>query len=177
MPPTISPPGADEYAEFHKGYMAAVAGERDAVAVLDRQQHVIEAMRSLTAEQAGHRYAAGKWTVREVIGHLADSERITSYRLLRIARGDQTPLPGFDEQTYAAVSNADRRELDDLVNELTAVRKATLLLVRSLDEAALTRRGTVNAWSLTPRAIAFITAGHFQHHRNVLHDRYGLSLG
>jgi hypothetical protein len=176
MPSTIAPPQADEYADFHKGYMAAVAGEPDAVAVLERQQQVIEAMRGLSTDQAGYRYEEGKWSVREVIGHLIDAERITTYRLLCIARGDQTQFPGFDEQSYAAISNAERRPLVDLIDELAAVRKATVCLVRSLDEESLARRGNVNAWTLTPRSIAYITAGHFQHHVGVLRERYALAL-
>ena len=169
-------PAPDEYAEFHKGYIAAVAHESDAISVLERQQQAIAALRLLTPEQAGHRYAAGKWSVRAVIGHLSDSERVLSYRLLRIARNDATALPGFDENTVAAHSNADERALADLVDELSAVRASTLALARSLDEAALVRRGNVRDWSLTARAVAFIIAGHFEHHRNVLGDRYGVVL-
>ena len=173
---TIAQPGPDEYADFHKGYMAAVAGESDAIAVLARQERVIEALRELTPEQAGYRYADGKWTVRDIIGHLSDGERIVAYRLLRIARGDTTPLAGFDEQSYAASANANARTLGDLVDELSVLRTATLALVRSLDESALDRRGTVNDWSLSVRALAFIIAGHFQHHVNVLGQRYGVEL-
>jgi hypothetical protein len=169
---SILPPGADEYAEFHHGYMARVAGEVDAIAVLDRQRAAIEAFRQLTHEQAGFRYQPDKWSVREIIGHLSDAERVFAYRLLCIARGDTTPLPGYNEQTYAASSNADRRTLNDLVDELASVRAATLTLVRSLDEGVLSTRGTVNDWTLSVRALAFITAGHFAHHLAVLRERY-----
>lgn len=177
MPMTISPPGADEYAEFHKGYMAAMAGETDAIAVLERQQPIIEAFRRLTADQAGYRYAEGKWTVREILGHLADAERVFSYRLLRLGRADQTPLPGFDERAYAATSNADLRPLGDLVDELAAVRLSTIALARSLDDSALANRGLVNHATLSARAVAFIIPGHFQHHLDVLRDRYAITPG
>lgn len=173
---TIPPPGTDEYGEFHRGYMAQMSGEPDAIVCLDRQRKTIEAMRQLTADEAGHRYADGKWTVREMIGHLSDAERVFSYRLMSIARGEKAALPGFDEQSYAAASNADRRPLNDLVDELALVRNGTLALVRSLDEAVLENRGTVNQWSLSVRAIAFITAGHFAHHLDVLRERYGVDL-
>jgi hypothetical protein len=176
MPPTISPPATDEYAEFHQGYMAAMAGERDAIEVLERQWELIEALRRLTREQAHHRYAEGKWSVAAVIGHVSDAERVLAYRLLRIARGDETPLPGFDEKIFAANSNADTRSLDDLLNELAAVRASTLTLVRSLGSEALTRRGVVNHWTLSVRALAFIIAGHFQHHLNVLRERYSVTV-
>jgi hypothetical protein len=176
MPSRVSRPHNNEYAEFHNGYIAATGDEADGLALLDRQQATIENMRRLTAEQTAHRYEVGKWNVKEIIGHVTDAERVLAYRLLRIARGDSTPLPGFDEKVIAAGSNADRRELADLVNELAAVRVSTLTLVRSLDEASLARRGTVNEWSLTTRGLVFITAGHFQHHINVLRDRYGIEI-
>ena len=173
---TISPPAPDEYADFHTGYIAAVAHEVDAIAALERQQSTIDALRSLTEQQASHRYGEGKWSVREVIGHLADTERVLSYRLMRIARGDQTPLPRFDEKTVAANSNADSRALSDLVDEPALVRASTLALAKSLDDTAVARRGVVGEWTLTARALAFIIAGHFEHHVNVLRDRYGVAL-
>jgi hypothetical protein len=172
----IAPPGVDEYAEFHRGYMAAVADESDALSVLERQRPLIEQLGRLTPEQAAFRYADGKWSVRELAGHLGDAERVLAYRLLRIARGDQTPLPGFDENAFVAGSNADRRPLTELAAELAAIRTSTLALVRSLDDDALVRRGTVNNWTLSTRALAFIIAGHFQHHVNILRDRYAISL-
>jgi hypothetical protein len=156
--------------------MAAVAGEPDAIAVLERQQRRIETLRTLSELQAGHCYAPGKWTVREIIGHLSDSERILSYRLLCIARGETAALPGFDEQAYAARSNADHRTLGDLVTELALLRRTTLALVRSLDDEMLTARGTVNNWTLSVRALAFIIAGHFHHHANVLAERYAVEI-
>jgi hypothetical protein len=173
---TIAFPEPDEYADFHRGYIAAVTGERDALPVLERQRALIDAFGRLSPQQAGHRYAEGKWSVREIVGHLSDAERILSYRLLCIARGDQTPLPGFDEEAYGAQSNADRRTLGDLVEELAVVRQSTLVLARSLDESFLTRRGTVRNWTLSVRALAFIIAGHFEHHVHMLRDRYGIVL-
>lgn len=172
----ISPPAADEYADFHKGYLAAVRHETDGLVALERQQPAIEAIGRLTPEQAAHRYAEGKWNVKELVGHMADAERVMSYRLLRIARGDTTPLPGFDEKAFVAGSRADRRELSDLAAELASVRAATLTLVRSLDEQALGHRGVVNDWSLTARGLVFIIAGHVQHHLNILRERYSIEL-
>ena len=173
---TITFPEVNEYADFHRDYMAAIAGEPDALPVLERQRAVIEALGRLSPQQAGHRYADGKWSVREIIGHLSDAERILSYRLLCIARGDPTPLPGFDEEAYGAQTNADRRTLGDLVGELAAVRVSTLALVRGLDDSFLTRQGIVKNWTLSVRALAFVIAGHFEHHMRILRDRYGLVL-
>jgi len=176
MPLTIAPPETDEYAEFHKGYIAAVAHETDGLALLTRQVHAIEKFRALTDEETARRYAAGKWNTKELIGHLADGERVLSYRLLRIARGDQTPLAGFDENTYVAAAKSDARDLAELVDELAAVRAATILLVKSLDDTALARRGVANNWTLSARGLVFIIAGHFQHHVNILRDRYGITV-
>lgn len=173
---TITQPASDEYAEFHRGYLAAVADEPDGLATLERQQAIIQRLRQLTPEQSAYRYAEGKWSVKELIGHLSDAERVMSYRLLRIARGDETPLPGFDEKIYVPASNAENRALADLVTELAAVRASTLALVRSLDDTALTRRGVVNNWTLSVRGLAFIIAGHLQHHVNVLRERYGVEV-
>jgi hypothetical protein len=173
---TISPPAKDEYADFHTGYIAAVAHEVDAAGALERQRSAIDAMRRLDEQQASHRYAPEKWSVRAIIGHLADTERVLSYRLMRIARGDQTPLPRFDEKVVAEHSNADTRSAADLAEELSLIRASTLALVRSLDETAVNRRGVVGDWRLSVRAIAYIIAGHFEHHLNVLRDRYGVDL-
>lgn len=173
-PIAITPPAPDEYAEFHRGYIACVANEPDGIAVLERQRVAIERLGRLTPQQSAHRYAEGKWSVKEMIGHLADAERVLSYRLLRIARGDATPLPGFDEKAYVAASNADNRELAHLAGELAAVRASTLALVRSIEPEMLPRRGTVNNWSLSARALVFIIAGHFAHHMNVLREKYGV---
>lgn len=171
---TIPPPSPDEYADFHTGYIAAVAHEVDGIAALERQQATIDRFRTLTEQQAGHRYADGKWTVREILGHLIDTERVLSYRVMRIARGDQTPLPRFDEKTVAKHSNADSRSVESLVTELSLVRASTLALATSLEEAAVERRGTVGDWTLSVRALVFIIAGHFEHHLNILRDRYGI---
>jgi uncharacterized damage-inducible protein DinB len=173
---TIAFPETDEYADFHRGYLAAVSGEPDAIRLLERQRAVIDALGRLSLEQAGHRYAEGKWSVREIIGHLSDAERVFSYRVLCLARGDQTPLPGFDEVAYGAETNADRRTLGDLVEELAVVRQSTLALLRSLDESFLTRRGTVRNWTMSVRALTWVIAGHFEHHVHVLRERYGIGL-
>jgi uncharacterized damage-inducible protein DinB len=172
----IAPPTADQYPEFFKTYIGHVAHEADLATALERQQAVIAALGRLPADRAAFRYAEAKWSVKEAIGHITDAERIFSYRLLRIARGDETPLPAFDENKYALSSQADRRELADLVQELAAVRESSLALVRSLDEQALGNRGTVRAGDITARAQAFVIAGHFAHHARILKERYGLAL-
>lgn len=176
MAQTVSRPGEGELAEFHRGYLAAIPDATDAVALLERQRPIIDALAALPPESAAHRYADGKWSVREVIGHLSDAERVFAYRLLRIARGDETPLPGFDEQKYVPTSGAEARDVRDLAAELAAIRTSTLMLIRSLPEPALLARGVVNGWPVSARGVAFVVAGHFQHHVAILRERYGLSI-
>ncbi len=176
MATTIARPKADEYPPFFAGYIATIANESDGLTALQAQQPIIAALGRLEPTAASHRYAEGKWTVKEVIGHMTDAERIFSYRLLRIARADRTPLPAFDENAYAQVSNAGRRAVSDLAQEMAAVRHASIALVQSLDDAMLANWGTVRAGEMTARAQVFIMSGHFAHHAKLLKERYGVDL-
>lgn len=126
----------------------------------------------ITEEQGDFRYAEGKWSIKTVLQHIIDTERIFSYRALAIARGEITPLPGYDENLYAAASEADSRSMDDLVDELFSVRNATMLLFNSLTEEALNRVGTANGASISVMALGFIIIGHEIHHMNVVKERY-----
>lgn len=165
-------PEADEYAPFYAGYVARVP-EGDVVEVLERQlDDVVRFFGEISAASEGHRYAPGKWSVREVVGHLADTERIMTYRALRIARGDATPLAGFDENAYIPPAGFDGRPLASLAEEWAAVRRATLPLFRHLDAEAWTRRGTANDNAVSVRALAHIIAGHTEHHLEILRTRY-----
>lgn len=173
--PLSSRPGADEYNPYYTGYVARVREGEDVVDALgDGFGEVLATVGPLTEEQAGHRYAAGKWSIREVIGHLADTERIMAYRALRVARGDSTPLPGFDENLYVANAGADRRPMRELLADLAAVRQATLTLVAGIvdDPDAWARRGVANDFTITPRALVHIIVGHQRHHLAVLRERY-----
>jgi uncharacterized damage-inducible protein DinB len=128
----------------------------------------------LTEAQAMHRYAEGKWSVKEVIGHLADAERVFAYRALCIARGDQAALPGFDENSYVVNAQSDRRPFWEIVEELRAVRAATLALLHGFDPAAGERVGNANGRPVSVRALVWIIAGHELHHLGVLRERYGI---
>lgn len=172
MPARIARPDDREVPTFHRGYLAAIADEPDALEVLGAQLPRIRAFGALPAAALDHRYAEDKWTVREVLGHLVDGERVLAYRLLCTARGETAPLPTFDERAYAARSNAGRRGIADLVAEAAAVRESTIALARSLDDGDLDAQGRVGDWIMTPRLCAFIVAGHWQHHANVLQQRY-----
>jgi uncharacterized damage-inducible protein DinB len=118
------------------------------------------------------RYAPGKWSVKEILGHLNDTERIFAYRALRISRGDQTPLAGFEQDDYVRNGPFARHPLEDLIEDYIAVRRATISLFRNLDEAAWTRRGVASENEVTVRALAYMIAGHELHHRRILEEKY-----
>lgn len=171
-----SRPEATEYAPFYAGYVSMVP-ESEVLPVLERQvAEVRELARSVPTERETFRYAPGKWSVREVLGHVCDAERIFAYRTLSIARGETQSLPGFDENLFAAHAGADRVPLAELVEELAAVRGANLLLLRRLDPEAWTRVGIAFGNPVSVRALAFIMAGHLRHHLRVLADRYGVAI-
>src|ERR1700760_1506374 len=159
-------PEASEYAPYFERYVSLVQGE-DVVASLEAQRlHTMQMLSARSEREGNYRYAPDKWSVKEVVGHLSDSERIFSYRALRIARGDQTALPGFEQDDYVKNGNFAEQSLADLVQEYGLVRTATLALLRSLSAEAWGRRGTASNNPVTTRALAFIIAGHELHHRD-----------
>lgn len=171
----LAAPHSDEYHPFYAGYVARVANLLSlADALVAQRARVIDWLSPLSEQQALHRYAPGKWSVKEMVGHLADAERIHSYRLLRIARGDETPLPGFEEDDYVRAAGSDQRPFMDLLNDWAAARTSTVALVASMPDDVWERRGTANDSTLSARAIAYIIVGHVDHHLGVLAERYGL---
>lgn len=172
MPHRSGRPAPTEYAAYYADYVAEVAGE-DALPCLEEEGRVTAALLATIPEaRAGHRYAPDKWSVRQLVLHLADTERVFAHRALVFARGDGTPQPGFDENAYAVASAADSRTLAEVAHELAAVRRATLALLGGLAPEAWGRRGSANGAEFTVRAVAFIIAGHERHHREVLRQRY-----
>ena len=169
----VGRPDLSEYAPFYAGYIERVT-EEPLVALEHQRDTTAALLRRIPASSSGHRYAEGKWTVRDLIGHMADAERIMSYRALRIARGDGTPLPGFDENAYAKVAGADARGWNDLVQDLAVVRAATLALFRSFNGDAWRRAGVANGATISVRALGHIIVGHERHHLHILQSRYGL---
>lgn len=169
-------PGADEYAPFYAGYVARVP-ESDALAVLRAQAEELRRLAgAVAADRETHRYAEGKWSVREVFGHLGDAERVFGYRAFCIGRGEKKPLPGFDERAYVAAAGADRVPLAELLAELLALRAANLAFLERFDPAAWGQVGNANDTPVTTRALAFILAGHVRHHLAILGERYGLAV-
>lgn len=172
--PPLPRPAADEFAPFYGTYVSKVP-EGDVARYLETQLRETRSLLATIPEGRGnHRYAEGKWSIKEVIGHMCDAERIFAYRVLRFARADQTPLSSFDENTYAVAGQFDKRTMASLVDEFAQVRDATLALVRTLDEAAGARRGTASGKEVSVRALVYIIAGHVTHHVGVLRERYAV---
>ena len=165
-------PQSGEYAPYYDRYISLVPGN-DILAALDEQRRQMLLLLSGRTEADGDlRYAPDKWSLKEVVGHLNDTERIMSYRALRIARGDATPIEGFEQDDYVRNAPFARRPLEDLIEDYIAVRRATVSLFRNLDEPAWSRRGLANKNEVTVRALAYIIAGHELHHRRILEEKY-----
>jgi uncharacterized damage-inducible protein DinB len=168
----IARPQPGEYSPYYQRYISLVAGN-DILANLDEQRRQMILLLSGRSEADGDlRYAPGKWSAKEVLGHVNDAERIFAYRALRIARNDSTPLEGFEQDDYVRNGPFGQRPLADLIEDFIAVRRATLSLLRNLDEAAWSRRGMANKNEVTVRALAYIVAGHELHHRGILEEKY-----
>jgi hypothetical protein len=171
---SIPRPRPDESAPFYHGYIARVPNE-NLGAQLDQQLNELERLLGrVTDSQALYRYAEGKWSIKQILGHLGDTERIFGYRLLRIARGDATPLAGFDENAYVPAGSFDQRPVATLMAELRAVRLSTVALIEGLPEESWTRGGQANGMPISARALAYIIVGHTAHHLAVLRDLYGV---
>ena len=168
----ISRPEPGEYPPFYGTYISKVTAPDLARALEAQLASTTSLLAGLSEQQAAFRYAPGKWSLREVIGHVADAERIFSYRLLCIARGDTTPLPGFDENTYVPAGEFERRPLAAVAAEFGAIRMATLALLEGLTPEALARMGTASGRPISARALGFIVAGHEIHHLGVIRERY-----
>jgi hypothetical protein len=173
VPSRTGRPRPGEYADYATTDIAAVPGDDAIDALVWLNEHTPASFRAL-AEPAerGLTYAPGKWTLKEVLGHLIDDERIFTYRLLCVARGEDAELSGFDENRYTAHGEFERRPLEDLLAEYVGVRAATLLLLRGLPPEAWARRGRVNGYECSVRGLAFHIAGHELHHDRVLRERY-----
>ena len=168
----ITRPVGGEYAPYYEKYIALVP-EGDIVATLGQQlETTLELLEGIDESQANKRYAADKWSIKEVVGHLIDSERVFVYRAMRFARNDQTPLPGFEQDDYVRHAKFDDRQLAYLAQEFEYVRRGTIQLFKSLSDEAWARRGTANDNEVSVRALAYIMAGHEAHHVQVLKTKY-----
>ena len=165
-------PETNEFATYYNTYISLIDGD-GVMPILDAQSAELRTVFSDVSEEKGaFAYAPGKWTLKEAISHLIDGERIFAYRVLRISRGDETPIEGFEQDGYIENSNANNRPFADLLDEFDLQRKANLLMLNNLDEAGSLRMGTASNSPISARALTYIMAGHVKHHINVLRERY-----
>jgi hypothetical protein len=169
-------PSETEYAAYYGTYVSLVP-EGDAAAALEAQPAQLRQLAGARdSNSETYRYAPGKWSIREVIGHVIDAERVFGYRAFSIGRGEQQPLARFDQDAYLAAAGFDQRPLSDLVNEFGVVREANLLAFRHFTDADWDRTGTVSGNPMSVRAIAFIMTGHVRHHVRIIQEQYGIRV-
>lgn len=165
-------PEPGEYAPYYQRYIDLVKGDNP-IKALENQIIAMQAFLSeIPEDKENYRYAPGKWSIKEIIGHLIDTERIFGYRALSFARKEKTPLPSFEENDYVAAANFEKRSFYNLVHEYNLVRESHLALFKSFDEQALSQVGNANGNNMTVRAIIFTIAGHELHHLQVIRERY-----
>lgn len=165
-------PAKNEHIEYYSSYIDEVS-DGDIVARLEQQlPETLAFLRSIPESMHDHRYAPGKWSIREIVGHLSDGERVFQYRAWRFSRADTTPVPGFEENDYVANGPFSRVSMSDLISEFESLRKATVKMFSAMDADAMERRGTANDAEISVRAIAWILAGHVDHHQRIIRERY-----
>jgi len=165
-------PETNEFDPYYNTYISLIEGD-NALPALDTQPAELRAIISDLPEEKGtFAYADGKWTIKELLSHLIDAERMFAYRMLRISRGDKTPIEGFEQDGYIENSNANNRSFADLIEEFDLQRRSNMLFVNNLSDEAASRVGTANERSISVRALAYIMAGHVRHHVGILKERY-----
>jgi uncharacterized damage-inducible protein DinB len=165
-------PASGEYAPYYERYISLVP-DGEIISILTEQLQATQSLlEGINESKADHSYAPDKWSIKEVVGHMIDTERIFAYRALRIARNDQTPLSGFEQDDYVRHGGFRERALADLAEEFECVRRSTVHLLKSLKDEALNRRGLASDNEVSVRALAYIIAGHERHHSNVLREKY-----
>jgi hypothetical protein len=169
---TIQRPLADEHAPYYGKYIARVPDGDLVLLLRDQLMDTVALLRGVSPDRADFAYGPGKWSIKEVVGHMIDVERVMSYRALRFARNDATELPGFDENSWAVAAGSASRTLGDLLEEFQVVRSATIHLAKHLSADALARRGSANGQQVSVRALFYIIAGHERHHAELLRERY-----
>ncbi len=165
-------PEPDEYAEFYSIYIKLIPHDNVIKLLEDGRDQLQSLIKSLPEEKGNYSYADGKWSIKEVLGHMADVERVHSYRLFCFSRGETQSLPGFEQDDYVKAADYNKRSLKSLAEELLLLRNANLSLFKSFDEESLMRKGKANNYDFTVRALMFIIAGHELHHMKILKERY-----
>ncbi len=169
---TVENLNTNEYNLFYQTYIDACGNFKLVEGLINNLEKTLELFNSIPSEKHEYRYDDGKWTIKELIHHLIDSERVFAYRALRIAREDKTNLPGYGHNDYVPVSRANKRSYIDLIEEFEALRKSSISLFKSFDETMLQNVGTANNEIISVRAIGFIMVGHYNHHMNIIRERY-----
>lgn len=163
----------DEYAPYQEAYIHLVNSEYTLAEELEVSVHnFIHFVREIPMDKYDYRYAEGKWTIKDIIQHLIDSERVFAYRALRFSRNDATPLPGFEENSYADNAHANNRSINDLLTEMSALRHANIMMFKSFTEEALMRKCTASGYTVSVRAFGFLIIGHQNHHMKIFKERY-----
>ena len=169
---TISKPDASEYSPYYDQYVQLVKDDDLLIALKNAANNLMEVVRAIPEEKADYRYEPGKWSIKEVLAHLNDAERVFAYRALRFARNDKTELAGFDENLWVPQSNAMSRSLKDIISEHEYIRQSSLSLFESMSEEMSLRKGSANGKEISVRALGYIICGHATHHVKVLQERY-----
>ena len=167
-------PAAEEYASWHASYVELVPDEDIMEAMEEQSSATQKLLAGIDDGRASYRYEAGKWSIKEVIGHICDAERILGYRALAVARGDQQPLPAFDEDSYVRHAGFDAWRIGDLAEQYALVRRTTIVFFRNLPDEAWGRRGTAGQAPVSVNGLAYVIVGHVRHHLQVLRDRYNV---
>ena len=165
-------PDPNEYDPYYEKYVSLVADADIVDSLASQPTRLQDMLTGLPEEKGAFAYADGKWSIKEVISHLIDGERMFGYRLFRISRGDETPIEGFEQDGYIENANANGRSFGELLEEFSLLRRANLMLIKNLDDAGWARVGTANNIKITSRALIYIMAGHIDHHLGILKERY-----
>ena len=173
MATTFTVPTSEEYAPFYADYVQRASQREDIhIALSDQIEEILNALDPLTDSQARFKPGPEEWSIKEVIGHLNDGERVFSYRLLRISRNDTTPLPGFEQNDFVRAARFDKTPLKDLVTEFEFLRRANILAIRHMSDESLDCRGTASGVTVSARALIYIMVGHVDHHMASLREKY-----
>jgi len=172
MNTTLKRPEPKEYIDYYKKYIEQVDGDNYLSALKMLQPKTVAFLNSLDAAKWNYRYATGKWSIKEAMLHVIDTERIMTYRALRIARNDKTPLPGYEQDDYIPYTDAENRSPASIIEEYKAVRGATISMFSNFNDEMLSRVGTASGNPFTPRALGYIIAGHELHHMQIIRQRY-----
>lgn len=173
MTTKLNHPTPEEYASFYADYVQRAIAREDVLAALPKQiDEICSALGQLSDQQALYKFGPAEWSIKEVVGHLNDVERVFSYRLLRIARGDGTPLPGFDQEDYIRVADYDNAPLAELLKEFEFLRRANILMISHLNDVSASRLGTASGAAVSARALIYMLVGHVEHHMACIHEKY-----